>query len=661
MGATGDAMPRPISASPGHLLDPAPDGVVVVDATGLIRMVNRQAESMFGYPPRGLLGRPMEVVVPELVRHGHSEHRYGYFANATTLPMGTGLELAGRRKDGTEFPVDISFTPLESDDGLMVSAAVRDISERKKIDARFHGLEAAIRLAAIVESSDDAIIGKRLDGVITSWNAGAERMYRYTANEIIGHNISELIPRDQISELAPILERVRQGERVEHFVTKRVRKDGAILDMSVTISPIRDASGVVTGASTVARDMTETKRAEVDRRALEDRLRQSERLEGLGQLAGGVAHDFNNLLAGIMNYAGLVSASLQDEMTHRGLSEDEAFVTLLQDVDEITKVAKRAAAVIRQLLIFSRREVMQLEVVDLNSVVADMEKLLRRTIGEDVDLRTVLAPDLPPIKADRSQIEQVILNLAVNARYAMLTGGMLAIETATFEAADEYALGRAVIPGTYVRLSVSDTGIGMSQAVAARAFEPFFTTKPRGEGSGLGLATVYGIVTRAGGDAVIYSERGLGTTVRLSLPATGAAKSRPHDGEPDAPLSARGETVLLVEDEAIVREPAQRMLARHGYTVLAAGSAEEALAIVRGHPSRIDLLLTDVVMPGRSGKELSVDVAKLRPTIKVLFMSGCSQEVIVHRGVLQEGASLIEKPFSRDSLLRKLRDVLDVS
>jgi two-component system, cell cycle sensor histidine kinase and response regulator CckA len=318
MGAIRDVRPKSISASPEQLLDSAPDGVVIVDATGLIRLVNRHAESMFGYPSRELLGQSVEVLVPDRKRSPHAEHRNRCFRDGTSRRIGSGLELAGRRKDGSEFPVDISLTSLQTDDGPVVSAVVCDLSERQVFDAKMQALETAARLAAIVESSDDAIIGKQLDGVITSWNAGAEQMYCYTAEEIIGHNISELIPSDYLGELEPILERVRRGQRVEHFETKRVRKDGSILDMSVSVSPILDANGTVTGASTVARNLTDLKRAEADRRSLEDRVRQSERLEGLGQLAGGVAHDFNNLLAGILNYASLVSTSLQDETTRRG-------------------------------------------------------------------------------------------------------------------------------------------------------------------------------------------------------------------------------------------------------------------------------------------------------------------------------------------------------
>jgi CheY-like chemotaxis protein len=297
-------------------------------------------------------------------------------------------------------------------------------------------------------------------------------------------------------------------------------------------------------------------------------------------------------------------------------------------------------------------------VLDLSADVADIGELLRRTIGESVALHTAFTSDLTRIKADRGQIDQVVMNLAVNARDAMPHGGTLQIETTSFAADESYSRSHAITPGPYVRLTVSDTGTGMTAEVAARAFEPFFTTKPNGRGTGLGLATVYGIVTQAGGAVTISSEVDVGTTIRVDLPATPDADAAPRMVLPDVP-SAKGETVLLVEDEEIVREPVRRMLSRSGYTVLSAPHAAAALAIVREHCSEIDLLLTDVVMPGGSGKALWDDVIDLRPEIKVLFMSGYNHDFIANEGVLDEGVILIEKPFSAEDLLRKVRDVLD--
>jgi PAS domain S-box-containing protein len=557
-----------ISAVAEELLDAGPDGLVIIDGTGRIRFVNCQAEALFGYRRDEVVGQLLEVLLPDHARAVHTRHRASYSADPAPRSMAEGLDPTARRKDGTLFPIGISLSSLQTDQGVFVSAAVRDITDRQRMEGERGKREAKL----IGDKRDEE---QRIEG--------------------------------------------ERGKREAKLIGEKRDEEQALL---------------------------------------EAQLHQAQRLESIGQLAGGVAHDFNNLLAGIMNYAHLVSTSLHEEVSRRNLSDVEAFVTIGQDVDEITKVAKRAAMLTRQLLIFSRRTVVQPEVLDLNAVVTEMQTLLRTTIGEHVDLQGTFAPDLPLIKADRGQMDQVFMNLAVNARDAMPGGGELKIETARFDVDARYARLHSITPGIYVRLTVSDTGTGMTPEVAARSFEPFFTTKAI-EGSGLGLATVYGIVTQAGGDIAIDSELGLGTTVRITLPATSDATTEPRSARPNVPLSARGETVLLVEDEAIVREPAGRMLTRHGYTVLSAANAEEALVIVREHPGRIDLLLTDVVMPGRSGKELSLDIAELRPTTKVLFMSGYSQDVIAHQGVLEEGVQLIEKPFTGDDLLRKVRDVLE--
>ena len=388
---------------------------------------------------------------------------------------------------------------------------------------------------------------------------------------------------------------------------------------------------------------------------LEAQLHQAQRLESIGQLAGGIAHDFNNLLAGIMNYAELVAAGLEGIEGRHGPSPEVALVQA--DAGEILTVARRAADLVRQLLIFSRREVTSPVVLDLNDVVLDMEKLLVRTIGEDVDLQSSLRDGLPRTRIDRGQLEQVLMNLVVNARDAMPDGGRLTLMTSEFHADASYAAAHAVSPGLYVRLTVSDTGHGMPIEVAQRAFEPFFTTKGRDKGTGLGLATVYGIVTQAGGDVSIYSEQGLGTTVRVNLPATTDAVAV-GEGAPAVPAEGRGEVILLVEDEEMVREPARRLLAQRGYRVLVAGSADEALEVAAG-AEHLDLLLTDVVMPGLSGKELAELLAERRPGLPVLYMSGYSQDVIAHQGVLEEGVALVEKPFVAHDLLEAVRERLD--
>ncbi|MEO8693967.1 MAG: PAS domain S-box protein [Acidimicrobiales bacterium] len=643
MDATDNAEPWPLVSANDELLD-CPDGVLIVDATGIIRSMNNHAEAIFGYAPAELLGESIAVLIPEIDR-------------------------AAPREGHSEFPIDVSLESIATDDDTddAVSAAVRDTSERKKIEADFPGLLGA---------AQDAIVAVDADGLIHLVNHQLESMFGYTSAELIGQPLETLIPQR--------LRMVHVSHRAGFFANPVARAMGAGLDLLARRKDGKEfpvdvslSSSVIDGdviVSATVRDITGRKRIE-DQRAnfeahvldakraeeramLEAQLQQAQRLETVGQLAGGVAHDFNNLLAGIMNYAGLVSSSLEAEMISRRLTDVDAFVTLLHDVDEITKVAKRAVGLTRQLLIFSQRKVLQPEVLELNAVVGEIEDLLRRTIGEQVELHSEFTPGRTQIKADRGQIDQVVMNLAVNARDAMPQGGRLDIETTLFDADESYARRYAIKPGAYVRLTVSDTGIGMAPEVAARAFEPFFTTKPEGQGTGLGLATVYGIVTQTGGAVTISSEVGVGTTIRVDLPATRESTLAPRSMAPQAP-STRGETVLLVEDEEIVREPVGRMLARSGYTVLAASSATEALAIVREHDSPIDLLLTDVVMPGGSGKVLWDDVIDLRPETRVLFMSGYSQILGANEGVLAEGVSLIEKPFSADDLLRKVRHVLD--
>jgi PAS domain S-box-containing protein len=521
------------------------------------------------------------------------------------------------------------------------------------------GLEAAAWLAAIVESSDDAMIGKTLDGVITSWNAAAERLYGYSAGEILGRSVSLLVPPDRPDELRPILERVANGGHIDKYETQRRGKDGTILDVSITISPIRDTTGAIVGASTVARDIGDRNRAAAELLALQEQLHQAERLESLGQLAGGIAHDFNNLLAGIMNYAALASDGLEQLTTRLGLGEDEEVATLGQDLVEITVVAGRAAQLTRQLLIFSRREVAKAEVIDLNEVITDMENLLGQALGEAIELVTDLAPGLPLTKIDRGQVEQVLMNLVVNARDAMPTGGCLRIETVGCEADGDWARRQGDRPHPCVCLTVSDTGSGMAPDVRARAFEPFFTTKAKGKGAGLGLATVYGIVTQAGGGVVARSGPGLGTTIRVELPVTGDVAPLAQELAPGQPTTSLGETILLVEDEDMVREPTRRILARNGYKVLSASNADEALRVAHGHSGTISLLLTDVVMPGRSGKDLAAEVCRLRPGSRVLYMSGYNQEVGIHGGEPDVGLNLIEKPFMAVDLLRAIRKIID--
>jgi two-component system, cell cycle sensor histidine kinase and response regulator CckA len=522
-----------------------------------------------------------------------------------------------------------------------------------------HEFELAARLAAIVESSDDAILGKTLDGTITTWNSGAVRMYGYTPDEIIGHNVALLLPAGRQDELAPILGRLSRGERVEPYETRRRRKDGTVIDVSVCISPILDRAGTVIGASSVARDVTERNRMEAERRALEKAQYRSERLEILGQLAGGIAHDFNNLLAAIMNYAGFVVQDTADRPPVQA------------DAEQIQIAAQRAARLTRQLLIFGRREEIEPEQLDLNEVLADMHSLLVTSLGAAIRLQ--LVPQLQPatVLADRGHVEQVLLNLVINARDAMPGGGSLRIRTTAAElGTDDTRAHPTVSPGRYVELTVTDTGTGMDPDVAARIFEPFFTTKVESEGTGLGLSTVYGIVTQAGGSVTVESAPGAGTTFRCYFPAAGlpagpgtqagAGPAGPPP-EPERPAAGpggphRAATVLVVDDEPAVLAAASRILRRHGYTTLEAGSCEQALSLAG---QDFQLLLTDSVMPGMSGLTLAEEVTRLKPGLRVLHMSGNDAAALGAQAAAGSGElARVQKPFSAAELIAKVRDAL---
>ena len=450
----------------------------------------------------------------------------------------------------------------------------------------------------------------------------------------------QAIHPDDRGPMAASQEAVKRGES-STGVFRVVRPDGTIRWVRGRSFPVRDATGRVRRLVGVSEDITEV-------RATEDQLRQAQKMEAVGRLAGGVAHDFNNLLTAMLGSADLVLETLAPGAPER------------DDVKEIRKAALRAGELTRQLLAFSRQQVLAPRVLDLNALVTDMEKLLRRLIGEDVELRTALAPDLGAVKADPGQIEQVIANLVVNARDAMPAGGRLTIETANAELDQLYSEQHVPVqPGSYVLLAVSDSGTGMDAQTKSHIFEPFFTTKEKGKGTGLGLATVYGVVKQSGGYIWVYSEPGQGTAFKIYLPrVTETPDATRRRSTPAAPRGG-SETVLLVEDDEMVRELTRRMLSKRGYAVLAAADGGAALRQLESHRGSVDLLVTDVVMPGMSGREVAQRLLALRPGLKVLYLSGYTDDAIVRHGMLEPGIAFLQKPFSGDALARKVRDVLD--
>jgi signal transduction histidine kinase/ActR/RegA family two-component response regulator len=407
------------------------------------------------------------------------------------------------------------------------------------------------------------------------------------------------------------------------------------------VEPLREASGHLQGAICMALDIT-------DRKQLEEQLRQSQKMEAVGRLAGGIAHDFNNLLMVIQGYADLLAERLP------------VGDPLRRNAEQIQTASQRATSLTRQLLAFSRKQMLAPKVISVQSILGDMERILRRLIGEDIQLETSSAPDVGLIKADRSQIEQVILNLAVNARDAMPQGGRLTIETANVDLDASYARSPVVLaPGKYVMLAVTDNGCGMDAETQTHIFEPFFTTKEKGKGTGLGLATVYGIVKQSGGYVWVYSEPGRGTSFKIYLPMVENVEESGRDNRGDAQSSGRGtETILLVEDEKGVRELAREYLELSGYTVIEAEDGHTALELAAMHSGTIHLLMTDVVMPGISGRELADRVKRIRPKIQVLYMSGYTDQAVVHHGILDMDAVLLQKPFTMATLSSKLRELL---
>jgi two-component system cell cycle sensor histidine kinase/response regulator CckA len=620
------------------------------------------------------------------------------------------------------------------------------------------------RLAAIVEYSDDAIIAIGLDGIITDWNAGAERMLGYSRSEMIGKTARTIVPPDRLNEVREIVARLVKGDSVVRLESIRLKKGGNPLPVAITASPIRDHDGQVTRCSAILRDVSERKlmedalrrseasyrsfvenapfgilRAtpdgiivqanpalvrmlgyaseqevlglrmatdvyhrgeerevatawcrrqdsvqgiEVDwkhrdgkpftircdahvvrdregnleflegfiediseQRALEMQVRQGQKMEAIGRLAGGIAHDFNNLLGVIIGYSDFVSEQIGKDSP------------LSNPVEQIKKAGDRASALTRQLLAFSRQQVLETKVLNLSTIVADMIKMLPPLLGEDIQLRTSLDPALGPVKADQGQIEQVIMNLAVNARDAMPGGGRLTIETRNSHLDEEFVMRhRPTIPGEYVMLIVSDTGSGMDAQTQAHIFEPFFTTKEQGRGTGLGLATVYGFVKQSGGYVWVQSEPGVGSTFTIYLPLVREALPRVHANDGGAALTRGAETILLVEDEESLRTLTRSQLEDNGYTVLEANCGSEAIRIARQHRGPIHLLLTDVVMPGMNGRAVAEILNASRPETKVVYISGYTG--FNDYGLMNLDAVIIQKPFTKRVLLQRLREVI---
>ena len=520
-----------------------------------------------------------------------------------------------------------------------VSTQVATAIERKRGEAQLRESETRYRL--LFDANPQAMwVYDNETLQFLAINEAAIRRYGYSRAEFLAMTLWDIRPPAEHERFKEALRTRTLTARLVQNLRHR-RKDGTVIEVEIAVDAI-DFAGRPASLVSV-QDVTE-------RKQLEAQLRQSQKIEAVGLLAGGIAHDFNNLLTAITGYSELLLEDLGAQDPRR------------LDVEEIRKAAWRAAALTQQLLAFSRKQVLQPQVLDLNEVVANAEKLLRRLIGENITLRTSLDPALDATTADPAQLDQVIVNLAVNARDALPQGGQLLLETKNVDIDIAYAAGHeGVAAGPYVMLAVSDTGVGMDEATKARLFEPFFTTKEPGKGTGLGLSTVYGIVKQTGGSIWVYSEPGKGATFKIYLPRV-AAKARPIGSSPakvDVPQGT--ETILLVEDEPALRAVARRALERHGYVILEAPEGQTALAIAAAHTGPLDLVLTDVVMPGMSGRDMAVRLAASHPGLRVLYMSGYTDDAIVQHGVLEAGIQFLQKPFTPNALARKVREVLDAS
>src|SRR5579872_1628874 len=636
------------------VLEALPDAVVAVDHHGTIVQVNSLARELFGYDPGELIGQKVELLVPESYRGKHHHHREHYAEAPKTRRMGAELELYGRRRNGSQFPVEISLSPVSTARGTFVLSAIRDISDRKRIAEELRRVNEELhrrtteqlgeyrsRLASIIDSSEDAILSKDLKGIITSWNRGAENIYGYTSEEIVGKNISLLTPPDRPDEISEILRKIARGESIEHYESVRLTKDRRLLNVSISVSPLHDAAGKIVGASAIARDITSQKRAE-------DQLRQAQKMEAIGRLAGGVAHDFNNVLA-IIN-------ACREFLRDRIDSSGEASVY----VNNIKKATERGALLTKQLLAFSRSSAVQPRILDLNERLKDISKLLRPLMGDDVEILVASKSPAAIVEADPGQLDQIVVNLAVNARDAMPRGGKFILETGTVRFEEDFAHRHQTMPaGKYVQLTASDTGFGMDEATMSRIFEPFFTTKEVGKGTGLGLATVYGIVKQSAGHILVYSEPGHGTTFKIYLPNADHKVGNGSKAEAETVGPKReGTTILLVEDDEIMRGLTRQLLQEHGYTVFEANDGKSALEWVQSYQGQIDLLLTDVVMRRMSGPELVDRLNTTHPALKVVYMSGYTGELMAERDVLKRGITLLEKPFTRTTLLNTIHTTL---
>ena len=631
------------------LYQKAPVMLLTVDQQGRITEANDRLAETLGVLPEDLIGsRSFEFFADEFGAVFHKD---------ILAFIRTSLSSAGRIRDrqyrmtsgtGEILEVLVSVFVQKNREGVITQAtiSIQDVTERRKAESALKKSEQQLRL--VTGNMADVISQTDTDARMTYVSPSVERVLGYRPEALLGEEAAAFIHPEDIDRVMELAAEARQQGQSSLLIRYRWRHArGHYIWVESAVRLLFRADGKSGGAVFGTRDISQSKKADEERQRLESQLLQSQKLESIGRLAGGVAHDLNNLLTPVLGYSEML------------MGAGEGASGIRRKAEAINKAGGRAKTLVHQLLAFSRKQTLDFKSLDINLVLTQFEKLLLSTLREDIRLDIICGRELPPVMADEGQIEQVIMNLAINSAEAMDRGGRLTIETAMAELDEAYAANRpGTEPGRYVVLSVSDTGHGMDKETKAKIFEPFFST--RGEqGTGLGLATVYGIVKQHGGNIWVYSEPDHGTTVKVYLPATEEAPVREDLKTSARPAPEGSETIMLVEDEASVLELAAESLRQHGYTVFTAGNGQDAVNLVQSRKIAADLLLTDVVMPGLNGRELYTVLSGMLPGLKVLYMSGYTNNIITHHGVLDQGLQFIQKPFTTDSLARKVRNVLD--
>ena len=621
-----------------HIVETMNQGAWVVDAQSRTTFMNARMASMLGYDRDDVAGASILDFVDDEWRDAARRD----IARSREGAVRTECKL--KHKDGLGFWVLLETTALFGEDGSYegLFAMVTDVTDRRKSEKALRVSQG--RLRRLWDSDLFGITISDTDGNIRDINEAGATMLGYSRDELLSGTMRwpEITAPECGAADQEALAQLRARGVASPWEKDLIRKDGGRVSILAGAAMLDSSEDIA-----IAIDVTDRKRAQQARGGLEEQLRQSQKMEAVGCLAGGVAHDFNNILSVILSYSDLVLGDLKDGDPIR------------EDVGQIRSAGVRAADLTRQLLMFSRQQVIAPRVMNLNAVLSGMDKMLRRIVGEDMELTSISGESLGRVRIDQGSFEQVVMNLVINARDAMPTGGQITMETANAVLDEEY--GRSHLgakPGSYVMLSVSDTGTGMDKATLARIFEPFFTTKQAGKGTGLGLSTVFGIVHQSSGNIWVHSEPGVGTTFKIYLPRVDATAEERRPSLP--PTTLRGsETILLVEDEEQVRQVARGILQRHGYSIIEAGNGEEALVLCERHPGTIQLLLTDVVMAHMSGPKLAQRLVRLRPAMKVLCMSGYTDDAAVRHGVIAAKLAYLQKPITVENLTRKVRQVLD--